>query len=675
AGFLTSLKEEIETYLLLNQMVCRTSDGCGIKAIRTIGSRAPSQKMSLSHATFLVLLRGRILWIGFVLRTSMSSLQWEILLLLATELWKTTPSERSSSREASHGLPALLRNLHLEYFSNKIFFENGLMYIFQLVTMLFGANDVCSGQCFDKDQFSPAAHAYKLMRALDYLQDNMPRAIVNLVPVLEVLEQESAIKIFCPSAVRRTPYAVRRTPYAISSGRYNVKKDFTVVIQPFMTSFNAPRNITERGKEVIPPSYITYDCFHFSQKGHALAANLLWNNMLEPVGEKSTTKMDYPLQQLYCPTEENPFIFTYNNSNRFYLTGSQLGEFPHQGHLNPSTEARGYTQRTSVHPTRVQPASASTPRNGSSHECTRRAPVHPEIFRNNLTQENTIPFEHWSRADSTNPPWIRAALPEPEPGGAEPSGPSPTILALRYFSPPGPAWPKIGPAARRRSASCRRTIPRIHDPRALSCCGNILWFEKCNTSEYAAGGHRPTRSDAAKHYAIRKSQSKVLLFGILQCFRQLQVIFHTVWRRRVKILILSPPIGDHWPGSNSRRNSPFKINKCFLRQRKVAPCVGKNRKNVYPEEAQRGESARTNKEYESDRDRHNSDVTDGKSRSDGFDCATPLETSRSCRGLFQIVVVAIAVIRAEKFVDHLADGRVLPVERIRIHRRSREKRE
>ncbi|CAB0001917.1 unnamed protein product [Nesidiocoris tenuis] len=91
----------------------------------------------------------------------------------------------------------------------------------------------------------------------------------------------------------------------------------------------------------------------------------------------------------------------------------------------------------------------------------------------------------------------------------------------------------------------------------VSCCGNILWFEKCNTSEYAAGGHRPTRSDAAKHYAIRKSQSKVLLFGILQCFRQLQVIFHTVWRRRVKILILSPPIGDHWRASNSRRPQTF----------------------------------------------------------------------------------------------------------------------
>ncbi|CAB0017557.1 unnamed protein product, partial [Nesidiocoris tenuis] len=113
-----------------------------------------------------------------------------------------------------------------------------------------------------------------------------------------------------------------------------------------------------------------------------------------------------------------------------------------------------------------------------------------------------------------------------------------------------------GASPRRRSAALPDFASGAGPPRCtdinVSCCGNILWFEKCNTSEYAAGGHRPTRSDAAKHYAIRKSQSKVLLFGILQCFRQLQVVFHTVWRRRVKILILSSPIGDHWRGSNSR---------------------------------------------------------------------------------------------------------------------------
>ncbi|CAB0019991.1 unnamed protein product [Nesidiocoris tenuis] len=98
--------------------------------------------------------------------------------------------------------------------------------------------------------------------------------------------------------------------------------------------------------------------------------------------------------------------------------------------------------------------------------------------------------------EATLPPWRRAARPEPEPGGAEPGNPSPSINDVTSRpdqhggssdQPPGTAQQAVG-----------ATIPKIYDPRALSCCGNILWFEKCNTSEYAAGGHRPTRSDAAK---------------------------------------------------------------------------------------------------------------------------------------------------------------------------------
>ncbi|CAB0002103.1 unnamed protein product, partial [Nesidiocoris tenuis] len=214
--------------------------------------------------------------------------------------------------------------------------------------------------------------------------------------------------------------------------------------------------------------------------------------------------------------------------------------------------------------------------------------------------ENTIPFEHWSRADS--PARRRAALPEPEPGGAKPGNPSPSINDItsrpdqhggRSDQPPGTDQQSVGatiprsttrahvrscnfmfgyPASANRlfAASVFRRVPSgsvaSRSPRCtdiyVSCCGNILWFEKCNISEYAAGGHRPTRSDAAKHYAIRKSQSKVLLFGILQCFRQLQVIFHTVWRRRVKILILSPPIGDHWRCSNSRSAIDGQFTRC-----------------------------------------------------------------------------------------------------------------
>lgn len=56
----------------------------------------------------------------------------------------------------------------------------------------------------------------------------------------------------------------------VDSGRYDTRDDFTVVIQPFMKLFNAPRDRALWGTEVIDISYVTYDCFHFSQKGHAM---------------------------------------------------------------------------------------------------------------------------------------------------------------------------------------------------------------------------------------------------------------------------------------------------------------------------------------------------------------------------------------------------------------------
>lgn len=54
----------------------------------------------------------------------------------------------------------------------------------KMVTVFFGANDLCSGQCFNKEEASPKMHARKLMFALDYLQEHLPRAFVNLIPVL-----------------------------------------------------------------------------------------------------------------------------------------------------------------------------------------------------------------------------------------------------------------------------------------------------------------------------------------------------------------------------------------------------------------------------------------------------------------------------------------------------------
>lgn len=54
----------------------------------------------------------------------------------------------------------------------------------KMITMFFGANDLCSAHCFSKTKGTPQAHARKLMVALDYIQANLPRTFVNLIPVL-----------------------------------------------------------------------------------------------------------------------------------------------------------------------------------------------------------------------------------------------------------------------------------------------------------------------------------------------------------------------------------------------------------------------------------------------------------------------------------------------------------
>jgi len=53
----------------------------------------------------------------------------------------------------------------------------------QMVTIMIGANDFCSHMCYLKNfSFMRRLHKESLIKALNYLRDNMPRTIVNLVP-------------------------------------------------------------------------------------------------------------------------------------------------------------------------------------------------------------------------------------------------------------------------------------------------------------------------------------------------------------------------------------------------------------------------------------------------------------------------------------------------------------
>ncbi|CAG9795363.1 unnamed protein product [Diatraea saccharalis] len=120
----------------------------------------------------------------------------------------------------------------------------------------------------------------------------------------------------------------------VESGRYSGRGDFAVVVQPFMRLFNLPPAARPPLARVIHQSYITHDCFHFSQKGHALAANLLWNNLLEPVGNKSSNARPVLMDSFRCPTRNAPFIFTEQNSKKYLETGVQDGAYDTSERVN-----------------------------------------------------------------------------------------------------------------------------------------------------------------------------------------------------------------------------------------------------------------------------------------------------------------------------------------------------
>lgn len=85
--------------------------------------------------------------------------------------------------------------------------------------------------------------------------------------------------------------------------------DFTVVYQPFFG--HASVFVGDQPKE--PDMQImSIDCVHLSQKGHALAANGLWNNMLQRTGRKRLG-FEKMLTRFECPTVERPFLSTYFN--------------------------------------------------------------------------------------------------------------------------------------------------------------------------------------------------------------------------------------------------------------------------------------------------------------------------------------------------------------------------
>ncbi|XP_073339779.1 phospholipase B1, membrane-associated-like [Pagrus major] len=205
----------------------------------------------------------------------------------------------------------------------------------KVITMFIGGNDICDF-CTDSIFFSPRNVVKRIQQALDILHNEVPRAIVNLVEVLNIVPLRDLhsdktlgcptwfVSLVCPCILkpkegsaelqkvndlnRAYQSAMREL---IDSGRYDTRVNFTVVLQPFLREVYLPR--LEDGRP--DRSYFSPDCFHLSQRAHTLMARALWNNMLEPVGNKTFTQDFEAGIDLKCPSETNPFIRTAVNSN------------------------------------------------------------------------------------------------------------------------------------------------------------------------------------------------------------------------------------------------------------------------------------------------------------------------------------------------------------------------
>uniref|UniRef100_A0A8C2V9Z8 Phospholipase B1, membrane-associated n=1 Tax=Chinchilla lanigera TaxID=34839 RepID=A0A8C2V9Z8_CHILA len=237
----------------------------------------------------------------------------------------------------------------------------------KIITVFIGGNDLCDF-CSNLVDYSPENFTDNIRKALDILHAEVPRAFVNMVKVLQIVnlrELYKETKVSCPRLILRSlcPCVVtladnsteldslidinkkyqEGTERLIETGRYDTREDFTVVVQPFFEYVDMPKT-----SEGLPDnSFFAPDCFHFSSKTHARAASGLWRNMLEPVGQKTTrqnfeNKVDIVCSGALCTS--HPRFLEFANfpvdSDVFSKAGNGIGSQP-GNLLDVTTQYRG----------------------------------------------------------------------------------------------------------------------------------------------------------------------------------------------------------------------------------------------------------------------------------------------------------------------------------------------
>ncbi|XP_034384064.1 phospholipase B1, membrane-associated-like [Cyclopterus lumpus] len=227
----------------------------------------------------------------------------------------------------SKSIPTQVRALVAKMKSDsRINFESD----WKVISLFIGGNDICD-HCHNSLLYSEENFISNIRDSLDYLHKEVPRALVNLIEPLHItplreMHIDTSLKcptwlvnIMCSCVILPKPGSKalqkvedinrgyqRLLHGLVESSQYDTRSDFTVVIQPFFREI------------IVPKLPVRWPCFHLSQKAQTLMARSLWNNMLEPLGNKTTLQDFSADTELKCPTKTSPYIRTFNNSNYIY---------------------------------------------------------------------------------------------------------------------------------------------------------------------------------------------------------------------------------------------------------------------------------------------------------------------------------------------------------------------
>eukprot|EP01127_Copromyxa_protea_P013991 TRINITY_DN3831_c0_g1_i1.p1 TRINITY_DN3831_c0_g1~~TRINITY_DN3831_c0_g1_i1.p1 ORF type:complete len:355 (-),score=89.42 TRINITY_DN3831_c0_g1_i1:44-1108(-) len=199
-------------------------------------------------------------------------------------------------------------------YKDKIDWEND----WKLLTLFIGANNLCAS-C-KGDAGTPELFEQELDLVLAKIQKEIPKVFVNVVTIFNISgvwnahsTKEYCQVIWVDLGVDECPCLIAHGPEgrqtmddnavaydAISrklANKYSSKttgnNTFNVVVQPGLTGFN----ITHWGEGFLSD----LDCFHPNLLADEAFAIAIWNNMFQPVGQKSTN-LDPSNVEIFCPT-------------------------------------------------------------------------------------------------------------------------------------------------------------------------------------------------------------------------------------------------------------------------------------------------------------------------------------------------------------------------------------